>query len=45
LAYALATATSPQIVEHRLRRLEISRTMPAGWKDEVEQWLGPWRNS
>ena len=45
LAYALATAISPRILEHRLRRLEISRTMPAGWKDEVEQWLGPWRNS
>jgi glycosyltransferase involved in cell wall biosynthesis len=43
LAYAAAAVTLPGVAERRLRRLESTERLPAGWEAEADPWLAPYR--
>ena len=45
LAYAAAAVVSPRLAEWRLRRVETTRALPEGWKEQVEPWLACWRSA
>jgi glycosyltransferase involved in cell wall biosynthesis len=43
LAYAAAALTMPALAEKRLRQIEGTQRLPAGWADACEPWLAPFR--
>ena len=45
LAYAVAAATFPGLAERRLRQVESARSLPEGWREQVEPWLACWRSA
>ena len=44
LAYAVAAVVAPTLTEERLQRIERARSLPDGWEEMVEPWLGGWRD-